>query len=61
MSNVFAQSIKNLYLQDFQTAYANIFSIAELTQDEAFFVWSDPAYGMGNQDNLKYWIDAVPT
>jgi hypothetical protein len=26
---------------------------------EAIFIWNDPAYGMNNQNNLKYWIEAV--
>jgi hypothetical protein len=38
-----------------------MFAPIEISFDEAWFIWTDPAYGMGNQDNLKYWIQAVNT
>jgi len=36
-----------------------MFAPVSISFDEAWFIWNDPAYGMGNQNNLKYWIEAI--
>lgn len=36
-----------------------MFAPVSISFDEAWFIWHDPAYGMGNQNNLKYWIEAI--
>lgn len=41
--------------------YSMLFSPASISFSEALFIWNDPAYGIGNQDNLKYWLDAIPS
>ncbi len=41
--------------------YSTMFSPALIPFDEAVFVWDDPAYGIGSQDNLKYWLQAIST
>lgn len=60
IENIYAQAINVQFLPEWSDdLYAEMFAPVEVPFEEAWFIWSDPAYGMGNQDNLKYWIEAV--
>lgn len=61
IDTVIGQGVASQYLKDPETTFAVLLQPAGVDFDNSFFVWNDDAYGLGDKNNLKYWVEAVRT
>jgi hypothetical protein len=51
--------INQQFITSSSSLYSSLLSIAGISKDNTEFLWSDPAYGFSDKENVGFWASAA--
>jgi hypothetical protein len=53
--------INQQFITNSSSLYSSLLSSAGISKDNTEFLWSDPAYGFSDKENVGFWASAAIT